>query len=68
MGIVRFWLTAIMADKCDDDLPAHIGGSRPGGVRVPKISVPSRSTHQECPVLGWNWSGLYWPCSSHCGI
>lgn len=33
------------------------GGLMPGLVLVPCTSRPSRSTHQQYPVLPWHWMG-----------
>lgn len=46
---------------------SHIG-LLPGSERLPPISCPLRSTHQQYPVLPWHCMGSYSPFSSHVGM
>lgn len=43
-------------------------GLLPGSERLPGISCPLRSTHQQYPVLPWHCVGSYSPFSSHVGM
>lgn len=43
------------------------GGVLPGSERVPGISLPLSSTHQQYPLSPWHCSGVNSPPASHCG-
>lgn len=43
------------------------GGVLPGSERVPWISLPLSSTHQQYPLSPWHCSGVNSPPASHCG-
>lgn len=43
------------------------GGGLPGSERVPWISLPLSSTHQQYPLSPWHCSGVKWPPVSHWG-
>lgn len=43
------------------------GGGLPGSERVPWISLPLSSTHQQYPLSPWHCSGVKAPPASHCG-